>query len=108
MLQKSSSAHWITISPRGDVRLSSLLGANFQDGERIELLLNKKGTILVLRPAPTGLRFRMERPKGKKTQAKRVCCRALAEKLKELGISLPTRFRAEWNDELQLWVGRRQ
>ena len=104
----SQSEHWITISPRGDVRLSSRLGAHFQNGERIEVLLNRKGTILVLRPAPTGLSFRAERPEGKKTQAKRVCCKALAEKLKELGISLPARFRAEWNDELQLWVGRRQ
>lgn len=97
----------LTVKACGRVYISSALGAKLKLGAKVEFLLNRKGTILVMREAKDG--FTIYRGHGhERLQAKAVSCRALARTLKEMGAEFPVRFRVEWDDDLQAWVGRKE
>lgn len=96
---------WIRVDSKGGVYLSHEIGQQV-NWERVEILLNPKGTIIVVRESDEkGLKLYRER--ATKTKAKRTNCSALACTLKQLGVELPVKFKAEYDPELQAWVGRR-
>lgn len=103
--QKSQSQRgkWIGINQR-DITISHEIGKTLPPESKVEFYLNRKGTILVLKTSINGLPVRAE-GKGK---TKHVSCKALKDTLLKIGIQLPVRFTAEWDDELKAWVGRRE
>lgn len=112
MLDLTEFIRFSQSAPRGgfikvsssDITISHGIGKNYEPGAMVELLLNKKGTILVMRETQKGMPLRLA---GPKSSAKRVSCRELINTLKALGVELPVRFYAEWDEELKAWVGRR-
>ncbi len=94
---------WMSIGVRGEVSISHEIGKELPEDTRVEFFLNKKGTILVMREKLNGLHVRQT----KKSEARRVSCTSLKNTLLDLGVQLPARFVAEWEPELQAWVGRR-
>jgi len=97
---------WIKVDSKGGVYLSHEIGKQV-NWERVEILLNRKGTIIVVREGgDEGLKLYGE-GHGNRTKAKRAGCTALAHTLKKLGVQLPVKFKAEYDPELQAWVGRR-
>lgn len=98
---------WISVSPTGEILLSSLIGEFYGEKARFfEAFLNKKGTIIVVREnAAKGFPARTYR--SRKTQSKVFSCAYLKDELVKLGVKLPVRFYAEWDEGLKAWVGRR-
>ncbi|MBP2638289.1 MAG: hypothetical protein H6Q72_4196 [Firmicutes bacterium] len=86
------------------VTISSVVGNHFKNNEEVELLINKKGNIILLRKARNGLKVK---PQGSKTTSKFVACKAVIRYLLNMAVQLPAQYNAEWDDELQAWVGRR-
>lgn len=101
---RGRSGVWLSVDTRGDVGISHEIGKNYQPGTTVEFFLNKKGTILVMRPASDGIPMRNY---CRKSGAKKCCCKALRNTLRDLGVELPVRFWARWDEQLQAWVGRR-
>lgn len=101
---RGARGEFIRVSSK-DVTISHGIGKNYEPGTRVELLLNRKGTILVVREAKKG--GMPLRAFGPKSKAKRVACRELINTLKTLGVELPAKFYAYWDEELKAWVGRR-
>jgi hypothetical protein len=101
---RGEKGRWFSVNVRNEVCFSQEIGRNYEPGDTIEFLLNKKGTILVVRKSGDGLPLIKS---GGKKQSKRVTCKSLRETLGQLGIKIPVRFWAEWNEELQAWIGRR-
>lgn len=85
----------VTITARGEVLISRALILPLET--RVELLLNRRGNILVMRESPKGIPFKMQRG----------CCTALKNALVSAGAELPVKFVMEWDEELGAWVGRR-
>lgn len=101
---QGTKGKWFGVDVRGKVYISHEIGRHFEAGTKVEFYLNKKGTILVMRESEKGLPLALT---GKKSMAKWVSCRALKKTLEKIGVKIPVRFDAEWNEELQAWVGRR-
>lgn len=104
--RKRKAGLWMGVNQKGEVYLYEDLAEQIK-AEYVELLLNKKGNILVLREADEqkGLKLRWVKPE--RTGAKAVYCRELAVRLKELGVQLPVKFKVEYDPELNVWVGKR-
>ena len=96
---------WLNVNNNGGVTISSEIGKALSDGALVELLLNRRGTILVLRESLQGISFR--RTHSKRSHGCQVSCKALKAQLMEMDIPLPVRFVAEWDEDLRAWVGRR-
>jgi len=94
----------ITISKAGKVKLSAAVGAKYQTGTKLEVLVNKKCNIIIVRPSDNGISCR---PNGGQTQGKQISCKALLRHLEPLKMSLPLRFKAEFDAKLNGWVGRK-
>lgn len=100
----SRDSKTITIGKSGRVTLSSSIGATFDVGTKIEILINKKANIVVVRQSDNGITCRLN---GGQTQGKVFTCKALFHHLEDSKIELPAKFRAEYDKEIQSWVGRR-
>lgn len=101
---------WFRVYKGVEVGISAEIGKTLPDDALLELLLNRTGTILVARESPNGIRFRRNYQKEgqqHKGKAGRVTCKALVNALLELNVELPVVFKAEWDEELKAWVGRR-
>ena len=97
------NAAYITVTKTGKVTMSAEVGKRYRAGETIEVLFNQVGTILVIRSSGTGIRCRQN---GKNSEGKIISCASAKVYLESNQIPLPARFRAEWEEELQAWVGR--
>ena len=101
---------WFKVYKGVEVGISAEIGKTLPDDALLELLLNRTGTILVVRESPNGIRLRRYHQKEgqqHKGKAGRVTCKALVNALLELNVELPVVFKAEWDEELKAWVGRR-
>ena len=90
---------------RSDVGICHEIGKQYQPGTPVEFFLNKKGNILVMRPASDGIPMRSAA--GIRSGAKKCACKVLRNMLENMGVELPVRFWARWDEELKAWVGRR-
>lgn len=99
---KGRLGKWITVNKTGTINISAGIGCQLPTEVKMAFLLNKKGTILVMKPDPNGLLLR----KSTKSPARLANCAALRNKLIECGIKIPAKFTAEWDEELRAWVGR--
>jgi len=97
--------HTITISKIGKVNLSAAIGAKYQTGTKLEVLVNKKCNIIIVRPSNNGIACRPNG--GQQTQGKQIACKSLLHHLEPLKIPLPLRFKAEFNANINGWVGRK-
>ena len=99
---RKSTGKWLSIDSRGGIRISHDVCQQIQS-ECIEFRMNIAGTIVAFRPIESGgLKLRP----GRASQASCTTCRAAKRHLEERGITIPARYELEWNDELQVWVGR--
>lgn len=96
---------WLTVDKMGGVVVTHEIGKTLPVEAMVELRLNRRGNILVMKEAPGGLPAKPIYPK--RGMARRIPCAALKKTLLELGVTLPARFVAEWDEELKAWVGRR-
>lgn len=94
----------ITITKSGKVTLSSSLGAQYQTGDKLEVLINQSSSVVVVRKSDNGIRCRIN---GKGTVGKTITCKALTNLLTKKKIDLPLRFNAEWDESVQGFIGRR-
>lgn len=97
---------WVRVAANGAIVFSNELGAHYESGSAVELMVNRKGTIIVVRDATTGKGLVLREDHPGRTKAKRTSCSALARQLQEAGIELPAKYRAAWDDELKAWVAR--
>jgi len=97
--------HTITISKIGKVNLSAAIGAKYQTGTKLEVLVNKKCNIIIIRPSNNGIACRPNG--GQQTQGKQIACKSLLHHLEPLKIPLPLRFKAEFDANINGWVGRK-
>lgn len=67
-----------------------------------------RGTILVMREEPDGMPLTKMYKTTQRSLMRRCTCREIARALEQAGVKLPARFIAEWDEELQAWVGRRE
>lgn len=100
----SRDAAVIGVTKTGKVTLSSAIGSRYQAGEALEVLVNQTSNIIVVRQSDKGIRCRTN---GKNTIGRVLSCRALTNYLTSKKIDLPIRFRAEWDDSVQGFVGKR-
>lgn len=96
---------WLTVDKWGAVVVSSEIGKVLPSEATVELRLNRKGTILIMRESPTGLPAKVIY--SKRGMARRIACYLLKKALLDLGVTLPVRFAATWDPELGAWVGKR-
>jgi hypothetical protein len=101
LTSKSQFGKWIGVNQR-EIVISYEISKNLPPESKVEFYLNRKGTILVLKTSLNGLPVRSE-SKGK---TKCVSCKALIDTLLKMGLQLPVRYIAEWDEDLQAWVGR--
>ncbi|CUH95903.1 hypothetical protein P22_1989 [Propionispora sp. 2/2-37] len=94
----------IGVTKTGKVTLSAAIGARYQAGETLEVLINKTANIIVVRQSENGIKCRTN---GKNTIGRILSCRALTNYIGGKKIDLPIRFRAEWDDSVQGFVGKR-
>lgn len=88
----------INVNPSGYVSLTKNLRAKI-GWDKVVFLVHKKGSIVLIRKhAEEPRHFTI--PKSNSINAKE-----LAQKLLELGISLPAFYTMSWNDELKTWAG---
>lgn len=97
---------WITVRLDGRIYLSHEIGKTFPPEVKLEALLNSPGNIILVRESRKGITVRSAY-RGH-SQARAFRCHALKERLVNLGVNLPVRFIAEWDDEQKMWVGRRE
>jgi len=97
---------WITVSKNGEVRISHEIGKHYEVGATVELLLNRAGTILVMRESRNGFALKASESDNKKSLSKRFNCKDISTALEKKGIQLPVRFVVNWDDDLKAWVGR--
>lgn len=91
------------------VTISASLGREHSEGDKVSLLINKKGNILVMQndPSENGLRIRSQSGGGASI-SKFVSCKSLIKHVTEkLGLELPVQYNVKYDEELQAWVGRR-
>jgi len=86
------------------VTISSVVGQNLKINEEVELLINKKGNIIILRKSENGLKIKSQ---AKHTTSKFIACKAVIRYLLKMDVQLPANFNSEWDDDLHAWVGRR-
>ncbi len=106
VLFRGRRGKWISVTATGEVFFSHEIGKNCADSAKFEVLLNRKGTILIVRENPQK-GFPSRPSSAKKTRSKLVSCSAVKNALIKLGVKLPVRFYAEWDEELKAWVGKR-
>jgi len=100
----ASESHTINVLKRGAITLSAAIGSGIELGTRLEVLVNKKGNIIVIRKAINGIACR---PNGSRTKSKFLACKAILKHFEKNDIELPVKFRAEYDENMQAWVGRR-
>ena len=100
----SRDSAMIGVTRSGKVTLSSPIGAKYTVGAKLEVLVNQPATIIVIRQSNNGINCR---PNGRNTAGKLIACKALTNMLMKKKIELPIRFRAEWDERVQGFVGKR-
>ncbi|HHY45742.1 MAG TPA: hypothetical protein GX506_00380 [Firmicutes bacterium] len=101
---RSIKGKWLSVNTRGEVRISHEISKQIQTG-CIELLMNAVGTIVVIREVERG-GFKLW--SVGKNGAACLTCRAAKRHLIGRGIKIPARYELEWDESLQVWVGRLQ
>lgn len=96
----------ITVGKKGCIYLSPVIGQTIQPESRWVVLVAKNGTTLVLRQSDKGIVVRADA--GKKNGAKLLTCGAIEKALIGMGLAIPVRYDARWDDAAKAWVGRRQ
>ncbi|MGL5512581.1 MAG: hypothetical protein ACRDBM_04990 [Sporomusa sp.] len=93
---------------KDNITISAVIGQKYTSEDKVSLFINKKGNILVMQsdPSENGLKIRSQQGRGA-SLSKFIACRALVKHAKALGLELPLRFLATYDEELQAWVGRR-
>jgi RNA polymerase sigma factor (sigma-70 family) len=94
----------IAVTKTGKVTMSAMVGKQFEFGEKIEVLLNQVGNIIVVRRSDIGIPCRKN---GKDSEGKLVSCASAKLFLESKQVPLPVRYRAEWDTDLNAWVGRK-
>lgn len=93
----------ISVTRSGKVTLSAPIGEKYDAGDKLEVLVNQAATIIVVRQSNNGISCRSN---GKNTTGKLVTCKALINMLMKKKIEFPIRFRAEWDEAVQGFVGK--
>lgn len=99
----------ISVRKNGVIRLSCEIGDTIKDDQTVKLYLNKKGNILIVKPVVEGgLKFNLNKNSSERGRVMHTSSRRLVYDLIKVGCSeFPVRFKAEWNNDMQAWIGRR-
>jgi hypothetical protein len=99
---------WFRVDQKGNITLTDALSREFSDDAKVAIYLNSKGNILVMREEPDGIQLTKMYKTTPRSVMRRCTCREIARTLEQIGVKLPVRFMAEWDEELGAWVGRRE
>lgn len=94
----------ITVGKSGRVTLSSSIGKDYQVGNKLEVMINKKINVIAVRQSDKGITCR---PNGQGSQGKLINCKALLNHLNKNKIPLPLKFTAEYDEPNNAWIGKR-
>lgn len=103
---RGQKGRWIKVNPNGEIVISNSIGKELPDDADVELFLNKKGTILVMKKCEKGRGLPLGKVRGCRTR--RTNCGKLKKVLLDLGLKLPVKFITEWDEELKAWAGKRE
>ncbi len=101
--------NYLHVSSRGDIRIS---GTSFVPGDKVDFFVNKldlqldkipAGHLIIIKKSENGRTLHREK---KTKRSFRISCRLLVGSLKQKGVPLPARYRLEWSEKMQAWVGR--
>ncbi len=84
--------------------LAEVLGVDFFVN-KLDLQLDKipAGHLIIIKKSENGRTLHREK---KTKRSFRISCRLLVGSLKQKGVPLPARYRLEWSEKMQAWVGR--
>lgn len=94
------------VSPK-ELRIS---GTDLQPGDRVVFYINsvelqylEPGRLVIIKKSETGRALYYDR---NSKRACRISCRSLMKSLQQKGVPLPARYKLEWSEKMQAWVGR--
>jgi hypothetical protein len=100
----TKDSYTISVLKRGQVTVSAAVGKGYDLGTKLEVLVNRKGNIIIVRPSNNGIACHSN---GAGSKSKALSCKSVINYFLDNGIELPARFRAEYDEALQAWVGRK-
>lgn len=107
-LRGRHTGKWFRIGKRGDITLTNALSREFEDGAKVGVYVNNKGSILVMKEEEDGIPLTRMYKTSPRSMMRRCSCKEIGRALEQAGVTLPARFMAEWDADLGAWVGRRE
>lgn len=98
---RGSEQRWLKVYEDGKIHFGTRVSREIE-GDRLRLLINKAGTIIVLESVEKGGNLL----RRYKTTGAQLNCSNAAKHLKRVGIKLPATYRLEWDEHMEMWVGR--